>query len=210
MENATKALGMAASVLIGILILGALIFLYTRMSEIKQVEQDSLSEQQASNFNKKFEAYNRSGVYGSEILSLANMVEDYNNKEANETKGYKKIELTVKMKNVESNQIFKRGSYNSKELEQCYKELSKNIKDINKTYKNKSLSYWANSYSELRATFNENTNPTFDKMNRELIPKYKALINEQEDIARKVFERPDFKYDLNGRIIEMIYKERGI
>lgn len=98
MENATKALEMAASVLIGLLIIGALVFVYTKISQTKQVEQDSLSSQQAADFNKKFEAYNRNGVYGSELLSLANLIVDYNNKEANEVKGYKEITLEVSIK----------------------------------------------------------------------------------------------------------------
>ena len=38
MENATKALEMAGSVLIGVLLLGCLLFAYTRMSELKDTE----------------------------------------------------------------------------------------------------------------------------------------------------------------------------
>ena len=52
MENATKALEMAGSVLIGVLLLGCLLFAYTRMSELKDTERKVEVSQQAKDFNQ--------------------------------------------------------------------------------------------------------------------------------------------------------------
>ena len=55
MENATKALEMAGSVLIGVLLLGCLLFAYTRMSELKDTEHKVEVSEQAKDFNQDYE-----------------------------------------------------------------------------------------------------------------------------------------------------------
>ena len=65
MENATKALEMAGSLLIGVLLLGCLLFAYTRMSELKDTEHKVEVSQQAQDFNQDYEAYNRKNLYGT-------------------------------------------------------------------------------------------------------------------------------------------------
>ena len=82
MENATKALEMAGSVLIGVLLLGCLLFAYTRMSELKDTEHKVEVSEQAKDFNQDYETYNRNNLYGTDLFSLANKIVDYNNKEA--------------------------------------------------------------------------------------------------------------------------------
>ncbi len=207
MENATKALEMAASVLIGMLIIGALVFLYTKINQTKQTEQDALSTKQASDFNKKFEGYNKNGLYGSEILSLANLIEDYNKKEANEVKGYQPVELSVTIKGISGAQVFTTTTYNSSNFTSKYSELSEKITKANKTFKGKKVSYWANSSSELRYNFSDSTNPTLSKM-QEYIKDYNTLVTEQEDVARKIFKCTKVEHNKNnGRITKMYYLE---
>ena len=58
MENATKALEMAGSLLIGVLLLGCLLFAYTRMSELKDTEHKVEVSEQAKDFNQDYETYN--------------------------------------------------------------------------------------------------------------------------------------------------------
>jgi leucyl-tRNA synthetase len=97
MENATKALEMAGSVLIGVLLLGCLLFAYTRMSELKDTEHKVEVSEQAKDFNQDYETYNRNNLYGSDLFSLANQIEDYNKKEA-DGKAYGRIEMKVTLK----------------------------------------------------------------------------------------------------------------
>ena len=63
MENATKALEMAGSVLIGVLIIGCIVYAYSQLSAIKRDEQTSERVEQAADFNKDYDAYNRDDLY---------------------------------------------------------------------------------------------------------------------------------------------------
>lgn len=78
MENASKALIMAAGVLLTMLVIGLLIFAWGKFSEYG-TEQDKLSEiDDVTEFNLQFTNYDRDDVKGYELISLANQVADYN------------------------------------------------------------------------------------------------------------------------------------
>lgn len=206
MENATKALEMAAGVLIALLIIGLLAYAYNNLSDEKKIEQSSESAMQASEFNKSYEAFNKSGLYGSEILSLANKIVDYNEKEASQ-KGYNTITLNVTLTGIGQANCFKPGNYNAEDLTTEYNKLSKDIEDAgNETvnYNGKSttiakLSKQITSSSQLK---NQLTTAEI-----QLVNEYKDLLNDQTGIARKTFGAPDVQYDKNGRIISMSFVE---
>ena len=144
MENATKALEMAGSVLIGVLIIGCIVYAYSQLSAIKRDEQTSERVEQAADFNKDYDAYNRDDLYGSDMFSLANMIENYNIKES-DTKYYGKIEIKVKLNTQVINATFFTDlSYNESTLNEKYRDLTNAIKDVNKKYFKKTVSYWAN------------------------------------------------------------------
>lgn len=144
MENATKALEMAGSVLIGVLIIGCIVYAYSQLSAIKRDEQTSERVEQAADFNKDYDAYNRDDLYGSDMFSLANMIENYNIKES-DTKYYGKIEIKVKLNTQVINAtFFTDSSYNESTLNEKYRDLTNAIKDVNKKYFKKTVSYWAN------------------------------------------------------------------
>ena len=206
MENAAKALQFAAGLLITLLIISALVYGYSRLSEIKQIEQDNERDQQSADFNLQYEVYNRSGVYGSELLSLANKIGDYNIKQADE-QGYQEISLEVELTPPIGAQFYTSTTYNANSLTQCYNDLADAIKTANETIKGKSISYWAGSSSELRSTFNDSTNPKLEQM-VEKIKKYNALVSERDDISRLTFKCTNVQYDdNNGRILSMRFQE---
>ena len=131
MENATKALEMAGSVLIGVLLLGCILFAYSQMSELKDTEHKSEVAEQAKDFNQDYEAYNRNNLYGSDMFSLANMIEDYNKKEA-DGKAYGKIEMKITLKTQIINaSFFTSTTYDGDSLNQKYDSLSSEINLIN-------------------------------------------------------------------------------
>ncbi len=76
MENASKAIIMAGGILIALIILSALILLFSHMGTIYIAEGEVLSEKQLEEYNRRFNTYDRS-LYGSELLSLANLISDY-------------------------------------------------------------------------------------------------------------------------------------
>ena len=206
MENAAKALQIAAGVLISLLVISALVYGYTQLSNLKQMEEDNEGIQKAAEFNLSYEVYNRSGVYGSELLSLANKIEDYNIKQAQE-QGYQVVTLSVTLTPPINAQVYTSTTYDANTLTQCYDELSSKIRTANETVKGKSISYWAGSSSELRRTFNATTSPTLEQMT-EKIRKYNALVSERDDISRLTFKCTNVQYDdNNGRILSMRFQE---
>ena len=77
MENASKAIIMAGGILIALTILAVLVLVFNHMGTIYVEEGDSLTVEQMEKYNRQFHTYDRS-LYGSELLSLANLIDDYN------------------------------------------------------------------------------------------------------------------------------------
>ena len=94
MENASKALIMAGSVLLAMLIIGSLVFMFQTLSNLKNTEASAEDIEKLARYNRQIETFNRDGLYGSEILSLANLIEDYNIRQS-DLKGYTAITLEV-------------------------------------------------------------------------------------------------------------------
>lgn len=94
MENAAKALLIAGAVLIGILVTGAFIFLFRDISKTQVDLEEVKALQQVDEFNKQFTSYEKT-LYGHELLSLINMIEDYNTKAINQNLGSHRISITV-------------------------------------------------------------------------------------------------------------------
>lgn len=212
MENMTKALEIAASVLIGVLILSLLVFGYNQIREQKNIEQKNERASQLSKFNINFESYAKDTVYGSEILSLANEVINYNERKA--VDGYQEIELEVKISTgVLNGQYLVAGTYSATSLDQQYKKLVKKIKEADITVFGKSISYWSKLSDKetektvkARSDFSE-SEYTKLKTNRTT---YKKYVEEHTDFARKTFKYDDVtEYDSgNGRIIKIMFKDK--
>ena len=77
MENAVKALLIAAAVLIAILIISLGLVVYNRASETADGAGD-LSEYQIQQFNEKFTKYQGTNVSGSDVNALITTVHNHN------------------------------------------------------------------------------------------------------------------------------------
>jgi amino acid permease len=100
MENAVKALSMAGSVLLSLLIIGLLVFGYNTMRTNENAKIKRREEQEIRTINTQFETYlAKKYLIGSEVLSVANLATDYNGIDyLNE--GYEHIDVTVKLKDI--------------------------------------------------------------------------------------------------------------
>lgn len=229
MENATKALEMAASVLIGVLILAALVFGYSQIAEQKKIEQKNEKAKQLSDYNINFESYAKDKVYGSELLSLANEIINYNTRKATEESGYQKIELEVTMKEgIMQGKFFgtDNKTYSAEELSNGYKSLSTAIKNANeKSYGDKNIAYWSNvagSSRTLSASSIEQLKKSLYNIGKgditdsqlsdfiDKIEKYNKLINEQKEFARKTFKYIDIiEYNQGtGRVVKLTFSDK--
>lgn len=78
MENASKALIMAGALLISLVIISALILMFSNLSSYQQTSKQGERSAQVVEFNNRFETYNRTDVRGSDLYSLLNSAINYN------------------------------------------------------------------------------------------------------------------------------------
>ncbi len=78
MENASKALSIAASVLIAVLLIVLLIFAFYKFTEIPRQREQQKKTQEVAEFNKKYDSFNQRELKGIKMISLLNMVNDNN------------------------------------------------------------------------------------------------------------------------------------
>ena len=94
MENATKALIIAGGMLIAMLITGLLVWGFGQIRSVQQEQVDQDVIQEITDFNERFEAYNRTTVRGYQMISLANLVYDTNARYTDED-GYNPVTIIV-------------------------------------------------------------------------------------------------------------------
>lgn len=94
MENATKALIIAGGMLIAMLITGLLVWGFGQIRSVQQEQADQDVIQEITDFNERFEAYNRTTVRGYQMISLANLVYDTNARYTGED-GYNPVTIIV-------------------------------------------------------------------------------------------------------------------
>lgn len=113
MENASKAIIMAGGILIGVIILSVLVIVFKPLGGAYEEQGAALTIEQLEEYNRKFNLYDKS-LYGSELLSLANLVADYNNRlldteHIDKNSNYykeNKIDVTVKLFNYIASPIY--------------------------------------------------------------------------------------------------------
>ena len=77
-ENISKVTIMIGSIIISILIISILIFTVSRVSNAGKANQETEYTIKMQEYNRKFESFNRENLYGIDIISISNLVEDYN------------------------------------------------------------------------------------------------------------------------------------
>ena len=234
MENASKALIMAGSIIMAVLVISLLIFGYSQLSNLEQIKEDAKENDKMAEYMKNFEQFVRI-VYGSELLSLANLQQDYHYSEAREDVGYDDVEISVTIKKeISGSKFFKVGTYSIQEIAKEQKEIEQEIEQYetpNSHYNNRSVKYYAQkSYREIAMNFGYTQIPgnvadydiidyveknksdgkyTYFKQCIEDMQKYvdiKSIYNEFR--TGKQFKCIKTAYnDLNGRLNEMQFEE---
>ena len=229
MENASKALIMAGSVLMAILVIGLLVFGYQSLSALEQSKENAKGDLKAEQYMERFEQFDRT-LYGSELLSLANLLEDYNNTDDVKDEGYSEMIIEVYTTGITNTTYFKEGKDNITKILEDKNNIEEEISEYevkNSDYNNKSVKYYSEkSNRQIAEEFRidvPGTTPDYDiaeiylksntKTNQLLndIQNYKSLttIYNEFRIGKK-FECKEIKYDdNNGRIIKMYFKEKA-
>lgn len=93
MENASKALLMAAGVLISLVIIGAFMLMMSNLTDYQEKSYQSKADAQTVDFNNQYITYDRENVRGSDMVSLMNKIIDYNSRK--EDQGYTPMEIEM-------------------------------------------------------------------------------------------------------------------
>ena len=234
MENASKALIMAGSVLISIMVISLLVLGYNQMSHLEQTREDADAVDKLADYMRRFEQFDRT-VYGSELLSLGNLQQDYNLSDARIDVGYAPIEITVEItKEISDSEYFKPKTYKIEELAEEQEEIETEIEEYEKpndNYNNKSAKYYSKKtnreiaidfgYTEIPSNILEYDIEDYIEENKAK-GRYSAFKSCMEDIQKyvnlksiynefrtgKQFKCQEMKYDeYTGRLKEMVFVE---
>lgn len=212
MENASKALVMAGSILLSLLVIGSLVFLYRDLSSIEVAKEESKKNMQITEYNKPYLAYEKE-LYGSELLSLINKVLDYDNKIDKEQSGYTKMSISLKVsRNYGS--FITINTYKIDNGNNIFKNKLDSIESIKTTYKGDkflerlSAALGSNNETEFQKVLKDEVKITINSANLEKAKKDVALYSDYIDFKRMKFTHLETTYDINGRIQQMSYEEK--
>ena len=216
MENASKALIIAGSVLMAVLVIGALMLMYNQIADIEQTKTDNDELSKMEDYSKKFEEYNGT-IYGSELFSLANLQDDYTKRYKQED-GYTKITITVIINNSISGTSYFQSGENG--IEKDIIEFENKNK-----FKGKTVKYYSQlTIREIADIYGVNfsrhdlASDAEDKIRQkggeakkliEAIAEYKNIKSVYTEFKNKRFKCTNVTYNRNnGRIESMRFEEK--
>lgn len=207
MENASKALVIAGSVLIALVIISLLVVFYNNIKGIQRTELSVEEQEKALEFNKQYQAYERD-IYGSELLSLVNKIDDYNKTEA-ENEGYTKIEMYVTFEKGVDSAFFPKGTFDSSSIKMKKEELEQKVEELGnkiiRSKKNSSITRKVSKLATMRTADIEalgfEKNEYYDQVNT--YNTHKSLLTQ---IKSQSFAYSKTEYDKKtGRITKLYY-----
>ena len=232
MENASKALIMAGGVLIALIIVSLLVSFFANIRNLRNTEETEDVISQSIEFNKQYEAFNRS-IYGSELVSIARKIEDYNERES-DREDYTRITFEVTFSPSAVNKLdpkhefkddlrFEAGKYSSEEIVELMDKIDFKIKNYTRAdsaYSIKNIN-GITTWKTIKELAGMRTNdikklygldkeeelpPEFDRIQKE-INIYNSLKTLFTTIKSTKFKCTSFEYDKNnGRVTKMGYE----
>ena len=214
MENAAKALTIAGTILISLLVISAVVFMYRDLTSVKRQDAENQKLQEITDFNKSFESFDKT-LSGAKMLSLSNKIKDYNEKyTVRMSEGYKKIELYINGNNnnngTEWSEYYSElqrkvdTMMNDKYISANYLEALKEAKDVKSNASSLHLDREQadETLKELREKLG---NTRFSEAEKEYINDYK-IYEQYLKIKKQTFKPAGIEYDeRNGRITKMSY-----
>ena len=216
MENASKALIMAAGVLIALMITGALLLMFNNLSNYQETDTQNTRESQIVEFNNQFETYDRSNVRGNELISLTNRIIDYNERKTSDISDEKYEKMVIEIKGIkpenflyeQDNSELIKTSYNQDNIKS---ELLNKIQKIEKKYE---IKYISKLVSNISNVVDDNNG---ENKAKEILNKSTINFNEVKEDTKKYYQYTQFKkayfncinreYDQNtGRIVSMTFE----
>ena len=232
MENATKALLIAAGVLFAVVIVSVVWIAYGNISGYYGAKQNNLSQEQLAAFNNEYATYDRD-LTGFELVSLINKAIDFNEHKIDE--GYTQMSVTAEISNSSS---YNRGGLfdglngkavvydgkNSNGNRTALKNIIKSMQDLEKKYTagvlTKLVSNLESFKSDIKGQdgrpYNPNGNDDNGKTIKDVLGKEYNNLPTREELLKYsdylVFKRGNFKsngaqYE-NGQIVSFSFTQQ--
>lgn len=228
MENAADALRMAVGVIIALLLISLFVYVFNSISGAENARADSEAAAETSEFNKKFLAFDKSSMYGTDLISILGLAisnnEIYNQQYTAKPDGKynQNVDNTINIKFKLLDDVYTKTTY--------YKFFSKHHQDETgrwigewdldttkspnpKTTKilNKNIEYTLetpvgyDSISKIAIEGNENVSQEI--IGNEMIETDNSGFN---DLKKRIFTCTNIEYNGVGRIHCMTFQEKDI
>lgn len=210
MENASKALLMAAGVLITILIISLILFARNRVADFYNSDDSIENTSDVTKFNLQFTNYERDDVKGVELISLSNKIADYNSRHSNaegakNDEGYQFITLIVDIGASNSAaDPFKYGDnrvlfgnqtvFTQSGVSNAFSNINSEMYRAENTYGKKNLRNLAKAIYTVFPNKNINDITDYEKLNS--VKKFQEITS-SKDVSNATYKNYYDKIDLN-------------
>lgn len=86
MENASKALLIAGGILLALMTLSLIVYVSTSTTRMAEAQDAKKASEELAAFNASYEAYNKTRMYGTDVITVINKAINYNGKLDNSQK----------------------------------------------------------------------------------------------------------------------------
>ncbi|MDR0979309.1 MAG: hypothetical protein LBL91_05265 [Lachnospiraceae bacterium] len=201
MENASKALIMAGTLLIAILTIAALVYAINYWDIIPESQAEAKRMRQITEFNQQYESYNKSVLLGTDVLSVVG--KSINNNEYQYTEDNYAIDIQFKLIKQIKNTTITYKLNSETETYEVGREYSGAKMEVNKTYST------ITDKKFLQDELLKGSKESVAGIRTEVPPNsYKIEYSMYIDFKRKVFTCEEIKYNkVTGRVELMVFKE---
>jgi len=209
MENAAKALSIAGGVLIAVMLAVLVYYVFTHWGDSQRASQEDIEIQQVEDFNKSYLSYEKV-LYGSELLGLVNKMSDYNISDDVKYSGYSTMNLSMKITDRTTGNLFSYGTYNLTSISNAINTVMNKTVNSSKYKGQISDSQWEYlAKSSTSTKFNDLCTELKipSSINRDQLKSDAAEYYKYVQFKRKKFKHTGTDFSDNGRVSIMSFEE---
>lgn len=209
MENAAKALSIAGGVLIAVMLAVLVYYVFTHWGDSQRASQEDIEIQQVEDFNKSYLSYEKV-LYGSELLGLVNKMSDYNISDDVKYSGYSTMNLSMKITDRTTGNLFSYGTYNLTSISNAIDTVMNKTVNSSKYKGQISDSQWEYlAKSSTSTKFNDLCTELKipSSINRDQLKSDAAEYYKYVQFKRKKFKHTGTDFSDNGRVSIMSFEE---
>ena len=209
MENAAKALSIAGGVLIAVMLAVLVYYVFTHWGDSQRSSQEDIEIQKVEDFNKSYLSYEKV-LYGSELLGLVNKMSDYNISDDVKYSGYSTMNLSMKITDRTTGNLFSYGTYNLTSISNAINTVMNKTVNSSKYKGQISDSQWEYlAKSSTSTKFNDLCTELKipSSINRDQLKSDAAEYYKYVQFKRKKFKHTGTDFSDNGRVSIMSFEE---